>query len=105
MEKDDRGIQTYITSVQETCIKLSFGALSMLHGLMHAVFRGGGGGGGMGAALSALLPRARLPMKMLLNFENIYDIETSYNDNEIPCRQRSPLVKLVVEVRNGFLHD
>ena len=96
VEKEDGGIQTYITSAQGTCIELSFGALSMLHGLMNVVFAG--------AALSPLLPRVRLPVKRRLDFEDIYDIETSYNDDFL-CEQRSPLIKLEVALQNGYLHD
>ena len=95
VERADGSVFAEITDADENCARISFGALTLLHGLISAVLSG-----------KRLPSPAKPPVRRRLDFDNIFVIETFIEDEEcIPCGQRSPLVKLDVALQPGYLHD
>ena len=83
-----------ITGAQEKCARLSFGAISLLYGLLKTVM-----------AKIELQPPVKPPVRRRLDFEYVFDIETDDEDGHIQCGQRKPLVKLEIALQPGYIGD
>ena len=64
VEGEDGSVTAFITDGREKCVKLSHGAIRLLHGLLCTVLSG-----------TPTRPRVRLPLKRQIDFDSIYDIE------------------------------
>ena len=96
--EENGGWCAYITDNTRSQVKLTAGALSLLVGLLKVVLSGD----------ANLPPRAKLPVRRKLRFEDSY--LTNNNDNdaddvEIPCGQADQLISLDVAMQPGYIND
>ena len=96
VEGNDGSLYGEITDSQGHCARLSFGALSLLQGLLMTAFN------------KRVGDMVKQSVRRRLDFNFMIETETSIEDernDDIPCGQRSPLVKLEVALEGGYLRD
>ncbi|MEW8545350.1 MAG: F-box protein [Candidatus Thiodiazotropha sp.] len=94
VESSDGSVYAEISDSTQKCTRISFGAMTLLHGLLMA-------------ALSGKEPAkpSRPPVRRKIDFDNIFHIETEEEDDYISCGQTTPLPSLEVALTPGYLHD
>lgn len=71
VQEEDGTMYALITGAQEKCARLSFGAMSLLYGMLKAVM-----------AETESQPPVKPPVRRRLDFEYVIDIQTETDDED-----------------------